>query len=293
MINKRRFFNVSSDEVRFLLVQLPEQEKFGVVALEKQLVSYMENADLSVAYLFSTLTKTQRNVLTGRHIPFICLPDQVYLPFLGILLNNQFSARKTIDIQRMIPSTQVLFLYFLYYAKANPLIKKQAAEELGMSQMSVTRASEQLLAMGLITQEPHGKEQRMKATAVGKEFYQMGKPYLIDPVQRILTVKQTEQLKQLPLAGESALSEVSMLNAPQLPVAAVSKVSPQIASLIEADENWQPEEKLMKLELWKYDPVLFTKGGIVDPVSLEVSLKDEPDEQVQGELEKYLGGIRW
>ena len=293
MYNSRYFFTVSSGEENFLLVQLSDQQRFGVVALEKQLVKYMEKANLPTAYLFPALTKAQRDALTGRHIPFICLPDHLYLPFLGIALNNRFRNRKTIDTHHMTPSAQMLFLFFLYKAKEQPVIKKQAAQALGLSQMSVTRASEQLMAMELITQEAHGKEQRMKAAAVGKDYYQMGSPYLIDPVQRVLTVKQTAPLKQLPLAGESALSEVSMLNPPALPVAAVSKSSPQTVSLVEADEKWQPEEDLMKLELWKYDPALFAKNGIVDPVSLEAALRANPDERVQGELEEYMEGIQW
>ena len=46
-------------------------------------------------------------------------------------------------------------------------------------------------------------------------------------------------------------------------------------------------------QLDQYDPDIFACDGSVDPVSLAESLKDIPDERVQGELEDYLEDFKW
>ena len=53
------------------------------------------------------------------------------------------------------------------------------------------------------------------------------------------------------------------------------------------------EKELVRVEFWKYDPEPFAFDGCVDPVSLAESLKDIPDERVQGELEDYLEEFKW
>lgn len=217
----------------------------------------------------------------------------MYLPFLGVALSNQFRQRKVISVEKMTPSAQVLYLYFLYRMGEQTVIKKQAAEDLHMTRMSVTRASEQLLAMQLITQEAHGKEQWMRAVASGMEYYKMAKPYLINPVQRVITTERTEEIYGLPFAGESALSLHSMLNNPVISVVAARKDNPMIQPLVEIDERWETGKNLIHIELWKYDPSLFSRENAVDPISLAVSLKDSTDERIQGELEEYLDGLSW
>jgi type I site-specific restriction endonuclease len=93
---------------------------------------------------------------------------------------------------------------------------------------------------------------------------------------------------KLNMAGETALSRHSMLNGPVIPVVAAYKQSELLHGMEIIDEKWQPEKELVRVEFWKYDPEPFAFDGCVDPVSLAESLKDIPDERVQGELEDYL-----
>ncbi|MBR5837596.1 MAG: hypothetical protein IKZ84_03560, partial [Victivallales bacterium] len=49
-----------------------------------------------------------------------------------------------------------------------------------------------------------------------------------------------------------------------------------------------------KLELWRYDPrLLCENSGSVDKLSLYLSLKDEHDPRVKGELSKMLEEFQW
>ena len=292
MTNDRMFFKVRIGQTDFLLIAVSEKDRFGVIALEKQLARYMRATNMPAAYTFSSLTKTQRDALVGRKLPFIVLPEQIYLPFLGISLSNNFIREKTIDVDRFTPASQCLFLYFLYTARRNPVLKKDAARALGLTRTSITRASEQLKALGLITEASYWKEIRMTACAEGKEYYVAGEPYLINPVQKKLTIKTDESLTWF-YAGESALGKRTMLNEPEIPSVAIDKKQLSEASLIELDEKWETEKDLLHVEIWKYDPALFAENHVVDPVSMAVSLRDCPDERVQGELEEFMEAHLW
>ena len=292
MMNDRIFYKASTDQAEFLLVSISDKDRFGVIALEKQLARYMRAANMPVAYAFKSLTKVQRDALVGRRLPFIALPDQIYLPFLGISMSNQFKKEKEISVDRFTPASQCLFLYFLYSASRNPVPKKDAALALGLTRTSITRASEQLKALGLITEETCWKEIRMTACAEGKQFYDAGKQYLISPILKKLTLKSSKSLNWL-YAGESALGKRTMLNEPEIPTVAIDKKQLSKASLTELDEKWETEKDLLHVEIWKYDPALFAEARIVDPVSMAVSLKDCMDERVQGELEEFMEEYQW
>lgn len=293
MSNNRKFYELKSDAITFLVVELSDIDKFGVVALEKQLAKYMEITKMNAAYAFSKLNKVQRDALTGRMIPFVCLPSQIYLPFLGIVLANQFKKEKVILTDRMTPAAQSLFLYFLYCVKDKAVLKKDAADALGLTRTSITRASEQLKALGLINEEAHGKEVRMSASEVGRAYFEQARPYLINPVCQVITVAGNEALQDLPLSGESALSNRSMLNSPRLPIVAVAKNDPMVKKFVITDEKWESSTDLYQVELWKYNPGLFIKDHLVDPVSMLLILQNCQDERVQGELEDYLEELEW
>lgn len=292
MLNGRSFYKLEAYGIPFLLVALSENDQFGVVALEKQLVKYSEAAGMNVAYGIPTLTRVQRDALTARSIPFISVPGQLFLPFLGIELQNRFRAEKKAASELMTPASQSLFLYFLYEVKDGSVLKKQAADALGLTRTSITRASAQLSAMGLIAEEAAGKEIHMKAARTGRELLEQATPYLISPVFRKMKVEKCPALSLLPAAGESALSLKTTLNAPSIPVLAVKKDDLVVKKLQTVDDRWEPGHDMVEVELWKYDPLIFAKDRIVDPVSLMMSLRDVQDERVEGELKDYREGIR-
>lgn len=293
MTDGRDFYVCASDELQFLMITISEQSRFGAVALEKQLSRYMKASGMNTAYQFTSLNKVQRDALVSRNIPFICMPDQMYLPFLGIILSNRFRVKRESSAEAMTPASQSLFLYLLYRKKSESVIKKQAAMDLGLTQTSITRASRQLQAMELLQEETRGKEIRMRASAEGRAYYQKAYPCLINPVLRILTVEEKAWMSELPLAGETALSEETMLGSPSIPVMAAFRNDPRIKNLEELDQQWVSNRKLVHIEVWKYDPSLFSVNLHVDPVSLSVSLRDINDERVEGELRDYMEGLKW
>ena len=287
----RKLYKVSLGGETFMLAELSEKDRFGAVALKKQMNGYYEKTGMNVAFCVDDISRVQRDAFVEKGIPFVALPDQIYLPFLGLMLSNNFKKKLALSADKMMPATQCVFLYLLYNGNSRPVIKKQAAEDLGLTKTSITRASEQLKAMGLISEKKTGRETEMIAVASGLELYERAKAYLIKPVQRSFFINVSVPVHGFK-AGESALSDQSMLGKPKTDVLAVYKGSKDVQSLQEIDPRWNEGPAVM-IELWKYDPGLFAKNGTVDPVSLAMSLSDNEDERVQGELQDYLEGYKW
>ena len=289
----RSYFMLSYDDVKFLLVSLSKDERFGIVALEKQIIKLVDKYGVPVAFGFDAVTKLQRDKLLERNIPFITDNGQLYLPFLGMMLSNTFKKDYSVKKDKMMPITQALFLYLLYKGDGKPIMKKEAAERLGVTKTSITRASEQLVEMELISQEMRGKEHYMRVEATGMELYKKAKPYLINPIQQVLTIEENDNYKGYLLSGESALARRTMLNDPAIPVYAVYKANIDINDYTQIDPKWMPESKPICVELWKYDPTLFASSQTVDPVSLALCFENSEDERIEGAIEEYMEEYVW
>ena len=59
------------------------------------------------------------------------------------------------------------------------------------------------------------------------------------------------------------------------------------------DPQLERELDYVRLERWKYSPILFAKNGNVDPISLYCILREEKDERVEMELERMMETIKW
>ena len=289
---QRTMYLVEMEGIVFAIVEVRPDEKFGVVALKKQMRIYEEKLNCNIAFSFSAITKNQREALLHNGIPFIDLPEQVYLPFLGIILSNRFKKEKQIRVDKMMPATQQLFL-FLLYLKGEPVLKSVAADELSITRTSITRASEQLQEMGLIEQIKSGKERYMRLKSGPRESVALAKQYMINPVQSKITINRADFKDELVFSGETALSEYSMLNPPRIPVVAVYKGKFDKKEFKELDVRWADPEELLTIEFWKYDPLQFASSDKVDPVSLACSLMDMEDERVEMAIDEMMEEFVW
>lgn len=289
---RRDMYRVEINGVSFVVIHMDAEENFGVSALKKQLSVYEEAMQSKIALEFEEISRAQRDALIKNRIPFVALPGQIYLPFLGVMLSEQFKKEKKVSAEKMMPVTQMLFIHLLLQ-NTDYTLKSVAAEELGLTRTSMTRASEQLLAMGLIDQEKVGKELRMRKRYSQQEMLEKARPHLINPVQKKIVVRERDVKAHYLNAGETALSEYSMLNAPKIKTVALHKGAIEAADLEEIDARWEETERLLQLELWKYDPFVFADGDEVDRISLACSLADCEDERVEMAVEEMLEGIEW
>ena len=271
-------------------MKVPGDTTFKVQQLEKQLGAYQSHYKMNAAFSFERLSRYQRDALIQRGIPFVGLPEQIYLPFLGILLQNRFNDEPIVMVDKLTPIAQALFLLLAYSRDGENFSKSEVAKELGVTNTTITRASKQLKAIGALKEEYLGTTTFMKKSASGLEYLELAKPYLINPIQQVLYVKEAAGTT-LPDAGETALSNLSMLNPPLIKTKAIWKNDAKSDRFIEVDPQLESELDYVCLEQWKYAPTLFAKDGNVDPISLYCTLRDATDERVEGELEQMMEDI--
>jgi len=275
----REFYNASVNGRHFVIVRFKEENRFNITVLKKQNYLYIQKLNVNIAYGFDRISSFQRKSLVENGIPFISENGQMFLPFLGVYFDRCTTYEEYSD-NRFLPATQILFLLLLYGRKVYS--KNVAARLLNVSPMSVTRASKQLLQHKLISEEKRGTEIFMSVTNVDRRaYYEEGKPYLINPVQSVIYEYNYARLAlDVPEAGEYGLSLRSDLGYSDYIEYAFYKDDPFVKNKKGVDPNYNDPVDLVRIQKWKYDPMLFSLNGKLDPVSLICCLDDVNDERI-------------
>jgi DNA-binding MarR family transcriptional regulator len=289
----RRIYKITTPYVSFGLVEVLSEDNIHVTTLKKQLYQYADSMDMNVAYCIEVTTRQQRNSLISHSIPFISIPGQVYLPFLGIILRDDFRKKSLEKREKMMPATQMVFLYLLYSDRNKPFLKSDIAEHINVTRTTITRATAQLREMGLIEEEKKGKEIYVFRNMETEDFFERAKPYLINPIQRSIFIREDKKSIFFPDAGESALSKRTILNPPEIMEKAISHESTLLDSVEEIDVRWENRRDYVKLQLWKYNPELFSKDNVVDPISLICSFDEVKDERIELCIEELMERGKW
>jgi hypothetical protein len=58
-------------------------------------------------------------------------------------------------------------------------------------------------------------------------------------------------------------------------------------------EDAMDEPDALNVEVWKYPPAVLSSGGVVDRLSLYLSLRETEDERVEAALDKMIGEVAW
>ncbi|WFF74447.1 hypothetical protein [Proteiniclasticum sp. QWL-01] len=91
-----------------------------------------------------------------------------------------------------------------------------------------------------------------------------------------------------------ALADLSMINPPSHPVLAIDRKALKIGQLEPiTNQDLMKDEELVELELWDYNPGIFTYKPQVDLLSFYASLRENTDERVEQALEEILRGEPW
>lgn len=246
-----------------------------------------------IVYVNTAVTSFNRNRLIEKGIPFIVPGNQMYVPTLGIDLREHFLRLKE-KKETVSPATQVLLLYALLNQDYGEFTPGVMSTHLGYSPMTMTRAFDQLEALGIGEHRTEGKNRYLKFQPDGRSLWENCLPHLISPVNRQLYVIPKSDFERGMIAGESALSHLAMLSGPDNPVMAFgTKEWKGIEELNDIQEVKAAEPDALKVEIWKYPPRKLSNSGIVDVLSLYLSLKDMQDERVQSAIQQILGNMPW
>lgn len=287
----REFFllNIAGEEC--LLIKT-EAASFRLSAFRKQISKLLDGIPEHIVLCFDALSAHQRKALIECGLSFLVPGSQLYLPFLGAMLQERAKPLRTAP-EKLSPTGQFLLLHYIYDVFPETVTKTQLAKATKLSPMNVTRAVQELTSLDLLTVEKAGRCDRATPTAVGKLLYQKAKPFFINPIQKKMFIKWTPALTSLPFAGESALARCSMLNNPEVECRAIGRKAFKSLSDIESvDPAWSVETDYLQLEIWRYDPLLLAEQGCVDSISLSLTFQEQKDERIAQALDDMMEGYR-
>lgn len=247
---------------------------------------------LPIVLMYQSISRYRRKSLIANRIPFVIEDGQMYLPFLGLDL-QKVPEDLPEHAERFSTPAQMAFLYFLYHPDSI-INTTEFAGLMNFNLMTASRALNELYRANLVTYTIGGKTGRSKnyQRISDPDFFFLGRTYLKSPISTIVYSK-TKPSAAL-LSGLDALAELSHLNPPDHPTLAVDKkLLDQENILIINNRDLIRDEKLVQLELWDFDPRLFSDKQHVDLASLYASLKDQTDERIQSALEEALKGEPW
>ena len=259
----------------------PKTELDHMAALQKHIARIQKAENLPVVIEIPTISRYRREAFVEARIPFVVPEKQMYLPFIGTYMQEKLDS-ENVKLEKFQPATQVLFFYYLYKAERNMYISK-AVKDLGYSAMTISRAAKQLVQTGFFTECKDGVQKVLTGIVQGKELFYRVRPALINPVRRRINTKRADLNEQYLLAGDSAVAKQTMISDSMFRCYAVvgKQNLEELPYAMDANTD-------VVVELWKYDPVLLSKDGMVDPLSLAMSFEGNEDERVQEAIEELL-----
>lgn len=264
----------------------------NVDQIQRHMMQIKNLTDHQIVLFYKDITRYRRKSLIENRIAFVIEGGQMYLPFLGVDLKKvQEHAEE--EVRGFTTPAQIAYLYFLYH-KEDTVNTTEFAEKLGFNKMTASRALNDLYHANLITYEIGGKTGRSKEykRIPDPDYFFRGHNYLKTPIRKIIYTK-TKPIGALS-AGLDALAELSMINPPSHPIMSIerNKLNKEHVEIVK-NKDLVKDKELVELELWDYDPRLFSDKSHVDLLSLYASLKEETDERVEQALEEVLRGETW
>ena len=264
---------------RRCIMLTPTGELATLPALKKQIEKIQQIDDMPVVLELAAVSYYRRKSLIENNIPFVT-KKQAFLPFIGTMLTEEKESEK--PAKKFVFSTQQLLLFYLY-GKKRRLYISEAGKKLPFTAMTLTRAVKQLEATDLFLVTKDGVNKVIESKYSRLELFEKAKTYLSTPVRKAGYIDKTQIAENMVLAGETALSEKTMLNPSRVVTYACSEKSSE--KILLEKELIDPDNQV-KIELWAYDPKQFSDDNFADDLSVILSFEDTDDERLEEAVEK-------
>ena len=288
-----RFAKAELLGLRALLVIDANPEEQSPATVRKHLDMLHSKQPAELIYVRARVTAYNRKRLIEQKVPFIVPGNQMYLPMLAIDLREHFRRIRE-EAPTFSPSTQVVVLHAMLRDAGQVLIPSEMAPLLGYSAMTMTRAFDELETAKLAEVTVRGRERCLRFIGDRREIWEKAQPFLRNPVSKRLFIRRINGAEGATHAGLTALAHYSMLAPPAYTTYALSreewKTLRQQHKIIEVPVQ---DPDVSEIEVWWYSPARFAEHGMVDQLSLYLSLKADHDERTETALEEMMEKIEW
>lgn len=259
----------------------------------RDLVQRELGADL-VLLLLDRAPNAIRRQMVDRKIGFIASGAQLYVPEAFLDLRERAPAFAIASAASISPTTQFLLLAIMQGRSLGDLNLTELADDLGVSIMSISRTLDELEALQLAKAHHVGRQRRLHMLLRGQKLWEAVQAQLQSPVRKVRVVCAQDGEKIGPLAGTSALARYTMLAPPRTETRAILAAS---WKNLAAADTLRPatafDDERIEVQTWTYDPRILARNGVIDPLSLYLSVRGSPDERVAQAAEELLETFEW
>jgi hypothetical protein len=279
------FRQVALDDTVCLFAE-PRGEIPTVQTIARQFERIRDVVEMPVVLKLNGLSRERRKGLIAAKVPFVAT-EQIYLPFMGAVLQARLYAEPT-SREKLMPSAQLVLFSYLYQENGK-IYPGKLPDKLGVSAMQITRAVRQLQRLNLFEVTKEGVQVAIQGRLPHRALFENAKPYLLDPVREIIYFTRAEWTVNLPLGGVSALAALTMLADDIVPTYAYYSRTDKL----NGESSLSDRDNQIRIEIWKYAPiVLSAKSTIADPLSVIASLDNSfNDPRIEQATEEIFGRL--
>ena len=235
----------------------------------------------AIAFKFAKLEYYERMRFLQKNVYFITDDDNIYLP--NIVLVSQSPKKVAKKLSR---AAQYLILHHLQKDNLEGKSISEIAELVPYSYVSVAKAVEVLEDLQLCEcEKDNARNKRLYFPKYGSEYWDYVRNYLVSPILKVFYCDAILN-KQCPKAGISALAEYSNLAPDNQKTVAV--YDSDFKSL--RFEGLNDFDGFIEVQVWKYPPIVLG-NGVVDKLSLYLSLEGNKDPRVEKENNNMFEGV--
>lgn len=276
---------------RFLLLEPKEEQPLPAMKrhldLINELLAQAPSAPMTLpVFCLSWLSSRTKQRMIKYRIPFIVPQMASYIPSIYYMQVDIPRVEDFRNRKKISKWSSILVISELLNANINGLNGIEITKMLGTSPMTISRAINELEGVGLCRVQDKGHSKVIKFPN-RNDLWKASEELLSSPIVSTEEIFADELPSGLPKSGLSALAELSLLTEPAAPFFAIDKSNYQ--EFKSKMLNFKSEQtKQFTLEIWNRDPLQFTRNGVIDPISLYLTLNNEQDERIQNALDKLL-----
>jgi len=254
--------------------------------LRKQSNQLRKLTDIDTVLCLDSIRVYTREKMIKEGIPFVVHMQQIYLPFLGIVLSK--SGQREVESKGNISFLTQRLILTAIYNDWKSMTLTETARALDISKMSVTRCFDELSSLELNIIKTEGKLRRFLWESNRRILWDTIQPYLNNPVRQQYRLSENVDISVAKLGGMSAVCHYSMLDDNSFKTYSLSRDASKALEISRKQLVPDGETPFMILQIMGYD-YKYHEGEAVDPLSAILSLTDE--EKADPRVEKAIDEI--
>lgn len=247
---------------------------------------------LPIVFLLPACPAYERQRLIDKDVYFVVSEKYVHLPML--LANER--VRKTKQAKALTPVAQYLLLYHLQIGSIEGMAARDIEDKIPYSYASITLGLTCLEDLGLCKKVAEASKRKViHFDMKGMNLWEQAQPFLVNPVEERIYCDGLLSDDSFPECGINALAHYTRLNPD--PERTIMMSVKQLRNFKSSEALVRPNEfdGNIIIEAWKYPPVtaIGVKAEWVDKLSLAISLCEDEDPRVEGEVERLINETEW